>query len=213
MITDSIPKLQELHKTVSGLRAVSCRMHHEEVVQTTHASHLSSEETSSSALQFERRGFCPHDFRSRQLACGHTTARYILHDALQELKNAQSANNTEITEALQEWSNLDGSIGRLDHRKGEAEKIRAELEHQTCTSNPEFNTMEEIEGEIEEIGCTHKEYVERLENMRTNVLLWIEEVLEELGSQESGSQELGSQELGTRVFKKVCQSLLYQKED
>lgn len=185
MITDSIPKLQELHKTVSELRAVCCRMHHEEVVQTTPASHLVSEETSTSALQFERRGFCPHDFRSRQLACGHTTARYILHDALQELKSTQSTNNAEITEALQEWNDLDGSIGRLDHRKGEAEKIRAELEHQTCTSNPEFKTMEEIEREIEQIGFTHKEYVERLESMRKKVLLWIEEVLEESMSRES----------------------------
>ncbi|WP_349369991.1 hypothetical protein [Salinarimonas sp.] len=64
--------------------------------------------------------FCDRMSRSVNIACAHTTARYVLRDAVLALR---ARGRPEAVAWLAEWQALDAEIGRCDHARSEAEKV------------------------------------------------------------------------------------------
>lgn len=64
--------------------------------------------------------FCGRMSRAVNIACAHTTARYVLRDAVLAL---QARGHPESVAWLAQWQALDAEICRCDHARSEAEKV------------------------------------------------------------------------------------------
>jgi hypothetical protein len=64
--------------------------------------------------------FCDRMSRAANIACAHTTARYVLREAISALR---ARGHPQADAWLAEWQALDGEIGRCDHARSEAEKL------------------------------------------------------------------------------------------
>ncbi len=103
--------LQSLRDQVAALQVIRCRMVHERVrvedgvvLRATHG-----------GRELVRMGLCSPEVRGRNLACGHTMARYILFDAARALGAAHEP-------LLRELESVSDAIHILDHQKGDAER-------------------------------------------------------------------------------------------
>lgn len=180
--------LADLREKISELRAVPCRMKHEKVVETIPSSTVVTTDGEEITLPVvhERLGFCPKEFRDRQIACGHTTSRYILREALEALQEIHPSPE-RVEEMLNEWHSLDGEIGLLDHRKGEAERVRAELT--VASGLPEAMEEERAETtlELEDIHRSHGLCVEKLNGLQEWTVQELDKVIGQFGQDTTGS--------------------------
>src|SRR3989337_863431 len=88
MQAESLDSLRTLREQVASLRVIRCRMLHERVrVEDGAARRVSRGEPEPSLVRI---GLCSPEVRARNLACGHTMARYVLLDAVQALHAAGS---------------------------------------------------------------------------------------------------------------------------
>ena len=69
-----------------------------------------------------RIGLCSPEVRARNLACGHTMARYVLLDAVQALHAAGVLPEDERTPLQRALESVSDAIHLLDHQKGHAER-------------------------------------------------------------------------------------------
>lgn len=186
--THSPTTLSDLREKISELRAVPCRMKHEKVVETIPSNTVITADGEEITLPVvhERLGFCPKEFRDRQIACGHTTSRYILREALEELQQIHPSPEA-IRDMLNEWHRLDGEIGLLDHRKGEAERVRAELTNASQLPGGMERQRTEATRELEDIHRNHGLCVERLNRLQERTLQELDRVIGQFGRNTRGS--------------------------
>lgn len=133
MAADPLEALRTLRDRVAELQVTRCRMLHERVrIEDGSVLRVSRGEPEPILVRI---GLCSPEMRARNLACGHTMARYVLLDALRGLHAAgdrpRSAQDA-LHEAVESVSN---AIHLLDHAKGDAEKklaLSSERKHLSC---------------------------------------------------------------------------------
>lgn len=120
MPADSLESLRTLREQIASLRVTRCRMFHERVrVENGAVLRVSRGEPEPGLV---RVGLCGPEVRARNLACGHTMARYVLLDAVRALHAAgrlPGAAHDALREALE---SVCDAIHLLDHQKGDAER-------------------------------------------------------------------------------------------
>lgn len=123
MLTDSTDSLRGLRDRIASLQVIRCRMLHERVrVEDGVALRVSRGEREPGLVRI---GLCSPEDRARNLACGHTMARYALLDAIQALRAAGSVPPAECRSLEQALEDVANEIHLLDHRKGDAERTLA----------------------------------------------------------------------------------------
>src|SRR4028119_1987478 len=86
MRTPSPESLRTLRDRIASLQVTRCRMFHERVrVENGAVLRVYRGEPEAGVVRI---GLCSPEVRARNLACGHTMARYILLDAVQALHAA-----------------------------------------------------------------------------------------------------------------------------
>lgn len=103
-------------RRVAALQAPACGMAHEAIRFGSDAMPVGDP---SSSTGYARADICPVALRSGHVGCTHTVARHALRDALRAIPGG----GDEVL--LRELVDFEGAIGRLDHRRYNAETRRA----------------------------------------------------------------------------------------
>ena len=140
----SADTLQSLRDRIASLQVTRCRMSHERVrIENGAVLRVSRGGTEQSLV---RVGLCSPEVRARNLACGHTMARYVLLDAVGALHAAgclPDDAHDELREALESVCN---NIHLLDHQKGDAERelaLASEMDLKERASEEAVKRLEE----------------------------------------------------------------------
>lgn len=169
----TISKLIEMKEKLGKLEAVKCGIAHEKV--------LIDEQTNlpittyTGEIVFERIGFCAPETRKKRISCSHTSAPYILQDALMLLE----FEGADVEFLKKEFFDVTNQICQLDHKKGDAEADLAKLIAKKQTE-PNQQTETEIASanrEIKKIENEHAESVDKIAKLRDRIILEIEKAI------------------------------------
>jgi hypothetical protein len=163
---DSLDSLRTLRDQVASLRVIRCRMVHERVrVEDGVALRVSRGGAEPGLV---RLGLCSPEVRGRNLACGHTMARYVLFDAVRALPDATRGPLLEALESVHDALHL------LDHQKGDAERRLA-------LSSEMKNGLETARwaSEVERIEEQHDLYADRIREIQAAVLAHLDAAVRE----------------------------------
>ena len=120
-----------------------------------------------------RVGLCAAEHRARQLSCAHTTARYVLVDAVVVLQEHEILTAAEAQALRLEIEEISDTIHATDWSKGEAEACYARLRERAVVDG----VTAEAERRIAELVGNHQRCVERLQRLQRHILDKLEEVL------------------------------------
>ena len=155
--------LTALRDRVAALQAPPCGMAHERIPAGADGGPMAS---SRSPSGFARIGVCPETVRAVHIGCSHTTARYLLRDALMMLPGAEAKG---LLAALHE---LEQAISLLDHRRYDAESRRAEAMRAAPSA-----VLTAAEGEIAVLLEEHRSCCTRATTLRDAVVRRLNEAL------------------------------------
>jgi hypothetical protein len=150
-----------LRRRVEALRASPCDMAHESIPAGPNGDPVRNTRSPSG---FARVGLCPEARRATNLACSHTMARYVLHDAIMQVPRE---GDEAVVAALHE---LEQAISLLDHRRYDAESRRASATLAETDGAP-------AEREIAALVAEHRAAVTRAGELRDDVLRRIDDEL------------------------------------
>jgi len=160
--------LRALRDQIASLQVTRCRMFHERVrIENGTALRVYRGEPE---LAVVRIGLCEPEARARNLACGHTMARYVLLDAVHALRAAgvlPGAAHDRLQRALETVSD---AIHLLDHQKGDAERqlaLSSEGKQRTGAGAAEVKRLEE----------QHDAYAEQIRELQRTVLAHLDAAL------------------------------------
>jgi len=177
MPADQLQALIELRENVAALKAVKCRLHHEEIPFDP-ATNLPAP-LPLAEQGFHRVGFCPPELRRERLACGHTMSRYVLRDALDMLE--EMGGDPQKLELLRrEVETVGARIYDLDIGKGMAERRAAELAMERRDQGEPEHT-EHQRHEVRAIEAEHDACVMRIAELRDDVLRHLDLAIAEAG--------------------------------
>ncbi|HLL47814.1 MAG TPA: hypothetical protein VK399_13970 [Longimicrobiaceae bacterium] len=189
MPADSLESLRALREQVASLQVTRCRMFHERVrVENGAVLRVSRGEPEPSPVRI---GLCSPEVRARNLACGHTMARYVLLDAVRALHAAgrlPRAAHDPLEQALESVCN---GIHLLDHRKGDAERqlaLSSEREHRSRGEPAEDEATGEAArsaAEVRRLEEQHDAYAEQIRELQGAVLAHLDAALIDGGVQRS----------------------------
>jgi hypothetical protein len=150
-----------LRARVAALRASPCGMAHESIPDGPDGDPMPNARSPSG---FARTGLCPDAERATNLGCSHTTARYVLRDALLQVPGD---GNEAVLAALHD---LEQAISLLDHRRYDAESRSA---------NARLAKVNGAGGdrEIAALVAEHRSCVRRAGELRDDVLRRIDDAL------------------------------------
>ena len=117
-----------------------------------------------------RMGLCSPEVRARNLACGHTMARYALLDAVQALHAAGMLPDAAHAALQQTLTTVSDAIHLLDHHKGEAERrlaLSSEAKTQPGQEAAEIRRLEE----------QHDAYAEQIRELQRTILAHLDAAL------------------------------------
>ncbi len=173
MPADSLESLRALREQVASLQVTRCRLLHERVrVENGAALRVFRGEPGPSLVRI---GLCGPEVRARNLACGHTMARYVLLDAVGDIHAAgrlPDATHDPLRQALESVCN---AIHLLDHQKGEAERqlaLSSEGMHRSCGGSAEEEGTGAATGsaEVRRLEAQHDAYAEQIRELQGVVL-------------------------------------------
>lgn len=174
MPADSLESLRALREQIASLQVTRCRMFHERVrVENGAALRVSRGEPEPSLVRI---GLCGAEVRARNLACGHTMARYVLLDAVGALHVAgrlPEATHDPLKQALESVCN---AIHLLDHQKGEAERqlaLSSERKHRSRGGAAEeegTSAATDSAAEVKRLEAQHDAYAEQIRELQGAVL-------------------------------------------
>jgi hypothetical protein len=150
-----------LRRHVAALRAAACDMAHESIPAGPDGAPVRSTRSPSG---FARAGICTEAVRAGNLACSHTTARYLLRDAIMQLPGEG------VEAVIAALHDLEQAISLLDHRRYDAESRRASARLAAADDGPG-------EREIAALVAEHRACVARASELRDDVLRRIDEAL------------------------------------
>jgi hypothetical protein len=163
-------RLKVLRKEIGELEAVKCQMYHEKMKLDV-ASNLFLLSTAPDAL-FERTGFCSLAVRKQRIACAHTTARYLLREALSLLQKQDGQNNTIYDKWWQELNQLEDSMHSTDHQKGDLEK-----EYAVLWNSGQIEEARNLASQIKELEKIHSDCVDQIDRLRYDIIHKIDDVI------------------------------------
>lgn len=188
MIADSPSSLLALRARIAALHVRPCRMLHERVRQDGGAVLRVFRGEPEPVLV--RVGLCSPEARARNLACGHTMARYVLLDALDALQTAGALPESTHARLRRAVESVSDSIHLLDHQKGEAEKRRAlaaERKHlhtdgSTAEAAALATALAAAEAEVRRIEGEHDAYAAEVRELREVVLEHVDAAIARIGA-------------------------------
>jgi hypothetical protein len=168
MQTVSPESLRTLREKIASLQVTRCRMFHERVrVENGVVLRVSTGEPEPLVVRI---GLCSPEVRARNLACGHTMARYALFDAVQALHAARMLPDDAHAALEQRLRTVSDAIPLLDHRKGDAERrlaLSSEAKQPSGEGAAEVRALEE----------EHDAYAEQMRELRRTVLAHLDAAL------------------------------------
>jgi hypothetical protein len=123
-----------------------------------------------------RVGLCSPEVRARNLACGHTMARYVLLDAVRALHAAGRLPGDTSDRLRQALESVCNAIHLLDHRKGDAERqlaLSSERKDGCCEGAAEEEGTSAASGpaaEVERLEEQHDAYAGQIGELQGAVL-------------------------------------------
>jgi hypothetical protein len=142
---------------IAALRAPVCNMAHEAVRFGPDGKPVANPRSPSG---YARSGVCTEAVRAGHLGCNHTTARYLLRDALESCPHDGNA------ELLAELNDLENAISLLDHRRYDAETRYAQAVAQSARAD-----IAESQRAIGALEAEHRGYIARVLAVRAVVLV------------------------------------------
>lgn len=165
-----------LRDGVTSLRVDACCLSHEQVTfDEGRAGRVSRGIGVEPALR--RVGLCSAEHRAAQLSCAHTTARYVLGDAVLALHERGAVSDAEAGELQAEIESISESIHQTDWSKGEAEARYALMREHAAGIATSLPGMHETELWIAELVQRHLTCVERLQHLRDHLIRRLDTVL------------------------------------
>lgn len=124
MQTYPLQHLIDLRENVAALKAVKCRLYHEEVRHDGETGKPIPPRLPDEG--YTRIGFCSPELRRQRLACGHTMSRYVLRDALIAL-SVVLPGAAPYDELHHDLEKIGGDIYEFDIAKGRTERHKTDL--------------------------------------------------------------------------------------
>jgi hypothetical protein len=160
--------LSTLRDQIASLQVTRCRMFHERVrVENGVVLRVSRGEPEREVVRI---GLCSPEVRARNLACGHTMARYVLFDAVQALHVAGTLPDAAHADLQRALATVSDAIHLLDHQKGDAERkhaLASEGKEQPIERALDVRRLEE----------QHDGYAEQIRELQSTVLAHLDAAL------------------------------------
>jgi hypothetical protein len=150
-------------RRVAALQAPACGMAHEAIRFRSDAMPVGDPNSSTG---YARTDICPLAVRSGHVGCTHTTARHALRDALCAIPGGGD------DALLRVLVDLEAAIGRLDHRRYDAETIHARAVDGGTTA--ETTAAGRV---IDDLVAEHRAYAARALSLRDAVLARLDTAL------------------------------------
>jgi hypothetical protein len=172
-----------LRDRLATLEVAKCRLAHERVAQRDGLVIWQSRGESERLVV--RRGLCNWEIRRQQLSCAHTTARYLLQDALTALHRAGEMSEETRASLHGQVTAIADTIHGLDTRKYDAEKLMA-LAAERMVLNARENQVADpqlatdvaaAEAAVAALEQEHGECVERLLALRSRILELLDAII------------------------------------
>ena len=166
--------LESLRERIAALHVTRCRMSHERVRMENGAVLRVSRGGAEQSVV--RIGLCTPEVRARNLACGHTMARYLLLDAVGTLHAAGALPGGAHDELRDAVESVGNAIHLLDHQKGEAERrfaLASELDQgERATA---------LAAEVRHLEEQHDAFAEQMRELRRAVLARLDAAIQARG--------------------------------
>jgi len=157
----SLESLRTLRDRIAPLQVTRCRMFHERVrMENGAVLRVFRGEPEPGVVRI---GLCSPEVRARNLACGHTMARYLLLDAVQALHAAGMLPDDEQARLQRALESVSDAIHLLDHQKGHAER-------QLALSSEAKQPLPKEAAEVERLEEQHDAYAEQIRDLQREVL-------------------------------------------
>ncbi|HEY0152801.1 MAG TPA: hypothetical protein VGB92_12445 [Longimicrobium sp.] len=161
--------LESLRDRIASLQVTRCRMFHERVrIENGAVLRVYRGEPEPGVVRI---GLCSPEVRARNLACGHTMARYVLLDAVQALHAAGVLPDDEQVRLQRALESASDAIHLLDHQKGHAER------HLALSTEANQQPSEEA-SEVRRLEEQHDAYAEQIRDLQREVLEHLDAALD-----------------------------------
>lgn len=194
MTAESLESLRTLRDQVAALQVTRCRMLHERVrIENGSVLRVSRGESEPSLVRI---GLCSPEVRARNLACGHTMARYVLLDALRAVHAAGDLPGSASDALYESVESVSNAIHLLDHAKGDAEKqlaLSSERKHLASVGSGAEEAPREAAvsaAEVKRLEEQHDACAEQIGELRTAVLARLDATLHDSSVRESTARTL-----------------------
>ena len=165
----SLESLHTLRDRIVSLQVTRCRMFHERVrIEIGAVLRVSRGEPEQAVVRI---GLCSPEVRARNLAFGHTMARYLLLDAVQALHAAGMLPEDARARLQREVESVSDAIHLLDHQKGNAERHLALTTE--AKQEPSLGAAE-----VRRLEGQHDAYAEQIRDLRRTVLEYLDAALD-----------------------------------
>lgn len=168
---------ERLREQVASLQVTRCRMVHERVRIQEGAVLRASR--GGRGPDLVRMGLCSPEVRGRNLACGHTMARYVLLDAARALHAAGGLPDAAHDPLLQALESVGNAIHLLDHQKGEAERRLALAFERKGSCDCAAEEARATAAEIRRLEEQHDTYADQMRKLRGEVLVHLDAAIRE----------------------------------
>jgi hypothetical protein len=160
--------LRALRDQIASLQVTRCRMFHERVrVENGAVLRVSRGEAEPAVVRI---GLCSPEVRARNLACGHTMARYVLLDAVQALHAAGTLPDDAHAHLRHALATVIDAIHLLDHEKGDAERQHA------LSSEGKQGPIER-DAEVRRLEAQHDGYAAEIAELQRTILAHLDAAL------------------------------------
>ncbi|MEO0509192.1 MAG: hypothetical protein AAF065_04990 [Verrucomicrobiota bacterium] len=163
--------LESLYQQISAFDFTYCGMAHERIQRVKEG--LEPIRNASIDHGYQRSEYCCSTTRAQRLGCAHTTGRIRFCEFLDALPRPMF-DEERITKWKEELQKLDLLIVKVDWQKSDAELDHARQSDALCQGtqeSPERNAqLANTSQLIRELIDTHTDYIERLRQLRNEVL-------------------------------------------
>jgi hypothetical protein len=147
--------LFEIKENLAKFQLVQCGLSHE-MVHINPGSGIPEQIENTSELMYKRVSLCDRSLREFRLGCAHSNANLTFSRTIESLAETDPPTQHQMNE----FDRVSVAIYMLDHRVGNLEKNRAEIEE-----------------ELAECKLIHRGYINELKTIKSSIIARVDELI------------------------------------
>ena len=163
----------EIKQEINQFKLKKCDLSHEQVALDRDTL-LPIKDIIQGEKMFQRVEICPQKDRNQQLACAHSGALIRFNEMTEEI----AQQDQQVHELCTQLNNLMFEVYMLDHRKGDLEKLYAEVRESSYLGPM---TYESILEELNTCRQKHRLLIDQIQEVKTSIIQRLDHLITDNG--------------------------------